>query len=41
MSGRSVYDVVLEEKLLTKEQLDQILEPSGLTVPHLFTPTRT
>jgi aspartate ammonia-lyase len=38
MSGRSVYDVVLEEKLLTKAQLDEILEPSMLTVPHLFTP---
>jgi aspartate ammonia-lyase len=41
LSGRSVTDVVLEEKLLTREQLEEILEPSVLTSPHIFTPTRT
>ena len=32
-SGRSVYDVVLEKKLLSKEQLDEILRPEVLTQP--------
>jgi aspartate ammonia-lyase len=32
-SGRSVYDLVLEKKLLSKEQLDAILQPEVLTHP--------
>ena len=32
-SGGSVYDIVLEKKLLTKAQLDQILRPETLTRP--------
>jgi aspartate ammonia-lyase len=32
-TGRSVADLVLEKKLLTKEQLDQILRPEALTQP--------
>jgi len=33
-SGRSVYDLVLDMKLMTKEELDQILQPDVLTRPH-------
>jgi aspartate ammonia-lyase len=32
-SGRSVYDLVLERKLLSKEELDAILRPEVLTYP--------
>lgn len=32
-SGRSVYDIVLERKLLTKEQLDEYLKPENMTHP--------
>jgi aspartate ammonia-lyase len=32
-SGRSVYELVLEKKLLSKEQLDEILQPDVLTQP--------
>jgi aspartate ammonia-lyase len=32
-SGRSVYDLVLEKKLLSKAQLDAILQPEVLTYP--------
>jgi aspartate ammonia-lyase len=32
-SGRSVYDLVLEKKLLSKEELDAILQPEVLTYP--------
>jgi aspartate ammonia-lyase len=32
-SGRSVYELVLEQKLLTKAQLDDILRPEALTRP--------
>jgi aspartate ammonia-lyase len=32
-TGRSVYDLVLERKLLTKEQLHEILRPESLTRP--------
>jgi len=32
-TGRSVYDLVLEKRLLSKEQLDQILRPEALTRP--------
>ncbi|MES2537252.1 MAG: aspartate ammonia-lyase [Pseudomonadota bacterium] len=32
-SGKSVYELVLEKGLLTKEQLDEILQPAMLTRP--------
>jgi aspartate ammonia-lyase len=32
-TGRSVYDLVLEKRLLSKEQLDEILRPERLTQP--------
>ena len=36
MSGESVYDLVLKKKLLTREQLDEILKPEVLTQPRAF-----
>src|SRR5437867_8475719 len=33
VTGRSVYDLVLEKKLLSKEKLDAILQPEVLTQP--------
>src|SRR5436190_8147333 len=33
VSGRSVYELVLEKKLLSKEKLDEILQPDVLTRP--------
>ncbi len=36
MTGMSVYDLVLEKKLLTREQLDEILQPEVLTQPRAF-----
>ena len=39
VTGDSVYDLVLAKKLLTKEQLDQILQPEVLTQPRSFTVT--
>jgi aspartate ammonia-lyase len=33
-SGRSVYELVLEMKLMTKEELDEVLQPDVLTRPH-------
>jgi aspartate ammonia-lyase len=33
-TGKSVYELVLEKKLLPKEQLDAILRPQVLTQPH-------
>ncbi len=35
-TGRSVYDLVLEHKLLTKAELDDILQPATLTQPRAF-----
>ncbi len=32
-SGRGVFDLVLERKLLTREQLDEILNPARMTAP--------
>ena len=32
-SDRGVYDIVLERKLMTREQLDQLLNPSAMTGP--------
>jgi len=37
-SGRSVYELVLEKGLLTKEKLDEILRPEVLTQPSLVRP---
>jgi aspartate ammonia-lyase len=39
VTGDSVYDLVLAKKLLTKEQLEQILQPEVLTQPRSFTVT--
>jgi aspartate ammonia-lyase len=36
-SGARVYDLVLAKKLMTREQLDQVLEPEALTKPHYLT----
>src|SRR5579872_3776927 len=36
ITGESVYDLVLARKLLTREQLDQILQPEVLTQPRAF-----
>jgi aspartate ammonia-lyase len=33
-TGRSVYELVLERKLLTRERLDEIMRPEILTHPH-------
>ncbi len=32
-TGRTVYELVLEKKLLTREELDKILQPEALTRP--------
>lgn len=34
--NRSVYDLVLEEGLLTKEELDELLRPENMIKPHKF-----
>jgi aspartate ammonia-lyase len=39
VTGKSVYDLVLAKKLLTPEQLDQILQPEVLTQPRSFSIT--
>ena len=39
VTGQSVYDLVLAKKLLTREQLDQILQPEVLTQPRAITVT--
>jgi aspartate ammonia-lyase len=39
-TGRRVYDLVLSKKLMTREQLDQILRPEMLTAPHRATVAR-
>jgi len=33
-TGKRVYDLVLEKKLMTREDLDAILQPEALTRPH-------
>ncbi len=33
-SGRSVYDIVLEQKILTKEELDKALDPTQMLASH-------
>jgi aspartate ammonia-lyase len=37
-SGRSVYEIVLEKQLLSKERLDDILRPEALTRPSFESP---
>jgi aspartate ammonia-lyase len=32
-SGRGVYDILLEQKLLTREELDRLLNPEAMTAP--------
>ena len=39
-SGRSVYDLVLERGLLSREQLESILQPEMLTRPRALVPLR-
>src|ERR1700688_2002216 len=41
VTNKSVYDLVLEKKLLTREQLDQILQPQVLTQPRSFAVSAT
>ena len=36
-TGRRVYDLVLEKKLMTREDLDAVLRPEVLTQPHFST----
>ena len=36
-TGRRVYDLVLEKKLMTREDLDALLRPEVLTQPHFST----
>jgi aspartate ammonia-lyase len=36
-TGRRVYDLVLEKRLMTREQLDALLQPEVLTRPHFST----
>jgi len=36
-TGKRVYDLVLEKKLMTREDLDALLQPSVLTQPHFST----
>ena len=35
-TGRSVYDLVLEHQLMTKEKLDEALDPKAMTASHEF-----
>lgn len=35
-TGKSVYELVLEKKLLTKEQVDEILKPENMIAPRKF-----
>ncbi len=39
-TGRRVYDLVLEKNLMTRAQLDEILQPEVLTRPHYATVQR-
>lgn len=35
-TGRSVYDIVIEKGLMTKEKLDEALDPENMLVSHAF-----
>ena len=39
-TGKSVYELVLEKKLLSKERLDEILRPEALTRPSYMPPDK-
>ena len=39
-TGKRIYDLVLEKKLLTREQLDAVMTPEALTRPHFTTVPR-
>jgi len=39
-TGRTVYELVLEKKLLPKERLDELLRPEALTRPGFVAPAR-
>jgi aspartate ammonia-lyase len=39
-TGKRVYDLVLEKGLMSREQLDAVLQPDVLTRPHQFTVQR-
>jgi aspartate ammonia-lyase len=39
-TGKSVYELVLEKGLLSKEKLDEILRPEALTRPHFVAPDK-
>jgi aspartate ammonia-lyase len=39
-TGRSVYDLVLEKGLLSKESLEEILRPESLAGPQPILPKR-
>jgi aspartate ammonia-lyase len=32
-SGRGVYELVMERKLMTREELDRVLDPDAMTSP--------
>src|SRR5438874_9163713 len=36
-TGKKVLDIVLEKKVMTREQLEQVLQPERLTKPHFST----
>ncbi len=38
ISDKSIYDLVLDQQLLSKKELDQLLEPEKLTSPQLKSP---
>ena len=40
VSGRGVSEIVLERKLMTVQELDEVLRPESLTRPHPFMATR-
>jgi aspartate ammonia-lyase len=35
-TGRSVYDIILEQKLMTKDKLDEALDPKNMLNSHKF-----
>ncbi len=39
-TGARVYDLVLQKKLMSREELDKVLRPEVLTQPHLATTAR-
>ncbi|WP_028536023.1 lyase family protein, partial [Paludibacterium yongneupense] len=40
VSGRGVSEIVLERKLMSVQELDEVLRPENLTRPHPFMATR-